>query len=132
VDTSVTSAARGTFDIDLRPGPTELGGAAGRFDFTKTFHGDLDAEGAGVMLSAGDPQQGSAGYVALETVNGRLGSRTGSFALQQFGTVLDGAQTLTYVVVPGSGQGELAGITGTFVLTVDDDGTHRYELDYRL
>jgi hypothetical protein len=132
VDTSATSAARGTFDIDLRPGPTELGGAAGRFDFTKTFHGDLDAEGAGVMLSAGDPQQGSAGYVALETVNGRLGSRTGSFALQQFGTVLDGAQTLTYVVVPGSGQGELAGITGTFALTVDDDGTHRYELAYRL
>jgi len=132
MDTTVPSPARGTFDIDLKRGPTELGGAAGRFDFTKTFHGDLDAEGAGVMLSAGDPQQGAAGYVALETVNGRLGSRTGGFAMQQFGTVLDGAQALTYVVVPGSGQGELAGITGTFALTVDDDGTHRYELDYRL
>jgi Protein of unknown function (DUF3224) len=132
VESTVTSPARGTFDIDLKPGPTELGGAAGRFDFTKTFHGDLAGEGAGIMLSAGDPGQGSAGYVALETVSGQLGGRTGGFALQQFGTVLDGAQALTYEVVPGSGHGELAGITGTFALTVDDDGTHRYELDYRL
>lgn len=28
------------------------------------------------------------------------------------------------------GRGTLAGITGTLHLTVEDDGTHRYELDY--
>jgi hypothetical protein len=47
-------------------------GAVGRFDFTKAFHGDLDATGAGVMLSSGAPRSGEAGYVAIETVNGRL------------------------------------------------------------
>jgi hypothetical protein len=126
------SQARGTFDVDLKPGAPELGGAVGRFDFTKTFHGDLDAEGAGVMLSAGDPRQGSAGYVALETLTGRLEGRAGGFALQQLGMVVDGAQTLTYEVVPGSGVGELTGIVGTLHLTIDDDGVHRYELDYRI
>ncbi|MBG6213408.1 MULTISPECIES: DUF3224 domain-containing protein [unclassified Cryobacterium] len=34
--------------------------------------------------------------------------------------------------MPGSGHGELNGITGTFHLTIEDDGTHRYELDYEV
>jgi len=43
-----------------------------------------------------------------------------------------GAQTLHYEIVPGSGSGQLDGITGTLHLTVEDDGTHRYELAYQL
>lgn len=101
-----------------------------RFDFTKTFHGDLDATGTGVMLSCGDPQTGAAGYVAIETVTGRLRERSGGFALQQLGMMHDGSQTLHYEVVPGSGHGSLEGISGTFRLAVDEDGTHRYQLDY--
>jgi len=123
----MTTAAKGTFDIAMTPGPPEVGGAVGRFDFTKTFHGDLDATGAGVMLSHGDPQTGAAGYVAIETVDGRLGDRSGGFALQQFGLMQHG-----YEVVPGSGHGELAGISGTFHLTVEEDGTHRYTLEYEI
>ncbi|MGI3781788.1 MAG: hypothetical protein ACRYG2_13530 [Janthinobacterium lividum] len=30
---------------------------AARFDFDKTFHGDLDAVGTGVVLGAGDPRR---------------------------------------------------------------------------
>ncbi|MBB3325286.1 DUF3224 domain-containing protein [Microlunatus antarcticus] len=123
--------ARGTFDVGLRPAGPELGGAVGRFDFDKTFHGDLDARGTGVMLTAGDPQQGSAGYVALESLTGRLDGRRGSVVLQQLGHLVDGAQTLTYQVVPGSATGDLAGLTGDLELTVDDDGTHHYVLTYR-
>lgn len=128
----MSSTARGTFDVSLAPGGPELGGVVGRFEFTKTFHGDLDGSGEGVMLSSGDPQTGAAGYVAIEIVEGRLGDRTGGFALQQLGMMSAGAQTLHYEVVPGSGSGELEGITGTFHLTIDGDGTHRYELDYQL
>ena len=65
--------ARGTFDVHLAPGPAELDGTVNRFDFTKTFKGDLEGTGAGVMLSVGDPQRGSAGYVAVEVVRGGLG-----------------------------------------------------------
>jgi dihydrofolate reductase len=123
--------ARGTFDVELRPAAPELGGAVGRFDFHKTFRGDLDAVGQGVMLTAGTPQRGSAGYVALESVTGRLDGRTGGFVLQQLGHLVEGAQTLTYQVVPGSGSDELADLTGTLNLTVDEDGTHSYVLEYR-
>ena len=84
------------------------------------------------MLSAGDPKRGSAGYVAVETVRGKLGDREGGFVFQQFGTLLDGAQALHYEVVPGSGEGGLSGITGRLRLTIADDGTHDYELEYDL
>ncbi len=126
------STARGTFDVELSPMPPELDGAVSRFALTKRFHGDIDGTGAGVMLSAGDPQTGTAGYVAIETVRGRLGGRSGTFALQQFGTMRAGSQALHYEVVPGSGGGDLAGISGTFHLTIGEDGTHRYALDYEL
>lgn len=116
----------------MTPGPPEVGEVADRYDFTKTFRGDLEATGAGVMLSCGDPQTGAAGYVAMETVNGRLDKRHGAFALQQFGMMHHGSQTLHYEVVPGSGHGALAGISGTFHLVVEEDGTHRYELEYDL
>ena len=84
------------------------------------------------MLSCGDPQSGSAGYVAIETVRGRLLDREGGFALQQMGRMQDGSQTLHYEVVPGSGDGGLQQITGTLRLTIDADGTHRFELTYEL
>jgi hypothetical protein len=128
----MTSTARGTFEVTVAPGAAELGGAVARFELTKSFAGDLEGTGSGVMLSAGDPQAGEAGYVAVETVQGRLGGRAGGFALQQFGTVHGGAQVLHYEVVPGSGTGGLAGITGTLHLEIDPDGTHRYALDHDL
>ena len=124
--------ARGTFEIVMTPGTPEINGAIGRFDFTKSFHGDLDATGIGVMLSAGDPLAGEAGYVAIETVRGSLAGQAGDFALQQFGTAHEGSQNLHYEIVPGSGHEELTGITGTLLLTIEDDGTHRYELDYEV
>jgi hypothetical protein len=128
----MSMTARGTFVISLAPGPAELDGAVSRFEFTKTFTGGLEGKSAGVMLSAGDPQRGSAGYVAVETVRGKLGDREGGFTFQQLGTLQGGSQTLHYQVVPGSGQGGLSGITGRLRLTIDDDGTHYYELEYDL
>lgn len=128
----MSKIANGTFDVEMQPGPRELDGAVSRFELSKTFHGDLEAVGAGIMLSCGDPQSGSAGYVAIETVRGRLGDREGGFALQQLGLVSAGSQTLHYEVVPGSGEGDLQDITGTFHLAIDDDGTHRFELSYEL
>ena len=55
----------------------------------------------------------------------------GSFALQQFGQMIDGTQKLLYEIVPGSGTGELKGISGTLELEVVD-GLHRYDLEYSL
>jgi hypothetical protein len=128
----MSGTARGTFDVRMHPGPGELDGAVSRFEMSKTFHGDLQGTGTGVMLSVGDPKAGEAGYVAIETVRGQLGERQGSFALQQLGMMHAGSQTLDYRVVPGSGSGQLAGIAGNLHLDIDEDGKHHYELDYDL
>jgi hypothetical protein len=124
--------AYGTFEISLTPGEGELDGRIGRNDFTKTFTGDLVGTGSGVMLTGGDPPTGTAGYVAIETVDGRLHEYDGSFALQQFGTIAHGEIFLRYAIVPGSGSGALQGITGALELTVETDGTHHYALTYEL
>lgn len=128
----MTTTAHGTFDVTMRPGAVELDGAINRFEMSKTFRGDLEGTGFGLMLSAGDPQTGAAGYVAIETVEGHLGGRQGSFALQQLGSASGGSQTLRYEVVPGSGRDGLVGLTGALRLTTDADGAHHYELEYRL
>lgn len=93
----------------------------GRFDFEKEWTGDMVGLSRGTMLSAGDPIAGTAGYVALEVFDGEIGGRVGTVALQQFGTMTDGDQVLNYVIVPGSGTGELEGILGTLELSVADD-----------
>jgi hypothetical protein len=121
--------ARGTFEVTITPQDTDDG--IGRLTIDKAWSGDLTATGHGLMLSAGDPAQGRAGYVALELVDGTLHDRGGSFAFQQLGVMRDGDQELRYDVVPGSGTGELTGIDGSLALTIDERG-HSYELTYRL
>jgi hypothetical protein len=123
--------AHGTFDVTITPQPADDSGI-GRLDVAKRWHGDLRATGTGLMLSAGDPTLGRAGYVALETVTGTLHGREGGFALQQYGVMRGDARDLRYGVVPGSGTGALTGLEGTLRLTIDDDGTHTYDLDYTL
>jgi hypothetical protein len=125
----MTDIARGTFEVTLTPQQSDDG--IGRTAIAKSWSGDLAGSGHGLLLSAGDTAQGSAGYVALEIVDGTLRGRAGSFAFQQLGVMHAGDQEIDYRVVPGSGTGELAGITGTLALTIDDRG-HTYELTYDL
>jgi hypothetical protein len=123
------TTANATFEIQMTPADAGLSGV-GRFDLTKQWRGDLAGTSTGIMLSGGNPQAAAAGYVAIEVFVGALNGMEGTFALQQFGTMLGDDQRLTYEVVPGSGTGDLAGLTGTVTLSVDD--THRVKLDYAL
>lgn len=128
---SMTSHARGTFTVEvlpLSPAPAE---GLTRYSINKTIHGDLEATTQGEMFSGGDPKQGVAGYVAIEVVTGTLQGKHGSFALQHLATMDSNGAKMTVVVVPGSGTGELKGISGTFTIKIAD-GVHSYELDYRL
>ena len=128
---SPVPSATGTFEIERRPTAPEAGGGIARHEFTKTFVGSLEGVGVGLMLSAGDPAAGEAGYVAMEIVTGKLDGRQGSFALQQYGTMSEGGQRLEYEIVPGSGDGDLEGIAGRLQLRVAD-GSHHYVLEYEL
>ncbi len=126
--------AKGSFDIVMKtPPPGEGAGrvSIGRMLIDKQYVGDLVAKGQGEMLSAGNPAAGSAGYVAIEHVTGTLGGRSGSFALQHAGTMHDGSSHLSIMVVPGSGTGELRGMTGKLKLEIVER-QHYYELEYEL
>lgn len=122
--------AVGTFEVKLTP-QAESAPGVGRMSIDKQFHSDLDAVSKGEMLTAMTETKGSAGYVAIERVTGRLGGRTGSFALQHSGTMNRGAAALSVTVVPDSGSGELAGIVGKMAILLDG-GKHSYEFEYTL
>lgn len=125
--------ARGEFEVELKPlepyNRAENAGL-GRMSIDKVFRGDLEAVSQGEMLSAGSPQSGSAGYVAIERVTGTVHGRRGSFALQHSATMHRGAFSLSIIVVPGSGTGELEGLGGTMNILIAD-GRHSYEFDYQ-
>lgn len=123
--------ARGTFDVKVQPlAPLDIPGIA-CFSIDKTVHGDLEATTKGEMFTAGDPKAGAAGYVAIEAVTGKLDNKAGGFVLQHFATMDASGPNMIVKVVPGSGSGELAGISGTFTITIAD-GKHSYDLEYQL
>lgn len=126
--------ARGTFTVAMKPAAepsAHEGVSLGRMSLDKKFEGDLVGVGSGEMLTALTPIEGSAGYVAIERVTGSLHGRSGSFVLQHSGTMDRGAQRLSISVVPGSGTGALAGITGTFKIEIAE-GKHSYAFEYSL
>lgn len=124
--------AHGVFHVTLTPREAgESPAPLGRFLLAKRFEGGLVGASDGEMLSAGDPSTGSGGYVALEWFEGRLGERSGRFALQHGGTLDRGQQALSITVVPGSGSGELAGLAGHLELRIVE-GRHDYALHYTL
>lgn len=130
----MTTRASGTFDVNLAPlstHDTTEGSTLGRMSIDKQFQGDLEATSVGEMLTAGTAVKGSAGYVAVERVSGTLAGRRGTFVLQHTGTMTRGTPQLSVTVVPDSGTGELAGLTGTLAITIAD-GTHSYDFDYAI
>jgi hypothetical protein len=126
----MSSRAKGPFDVKLIPQAT-ADPALGRLSIDKQFHGDLEATSKGEMLSVGTSVKGSAGYVAIEKVSGKLHGRSGTFVLQHSATMTRGTPQLTITVVPDSGTGELAGIAGKMAIEIAD-GKHSYDFEYTL
>lgn len=131
----VTRHATGPFDVKVAPqplaGPTE-DPTLGRFSLEKTYHGDLEATAGGQMLTAGTEVKGSAAYVAVERVSGKLAGRAGSFALMHHATMGHGEQHMEITVVPDSGTGDLVGLAGTLNIIIAEGGKHSYDLEYTL
>ena len=131
----VVQHAKGTLVPKLEPLPLSNAKddpARGRMSIAKQYHGDLEATALGEMLTGTGNAKGSAVYVAIERVTGTLNGRKGSFLMYHYGTMSRGSQHLEVSIVPDSGDGELAGISGTLSLVIEKDGTHDYTLDYTL
>jgi hypothetical protein len=132
---AMTFHASGPFEVKMIPQKTDNKEAEsaniGRMSGDKQFHGDLEATGKGEMLSVQTAVEGSAAYVALELVNGKLKGRSGTFVLQHSATMGHGGYHQSITVVPDSGTGQLVGIAGKMTIIITD-GKHAYEFDYTL
>ena len=130
---AVVNHAKGTFDVKVIPQAADdpAGGPFSRLFLDKQFHGDLDGSSKGQMLAAGTAVEGSAAYVALESVTGTLGGRRGSFILQHAGTMRKGAPTMIVTVVPDSGTDQLTGLEGKMTIVIEGS-KHSYDFDYTI
>lgn len=127
------TTARGAFDVKVIPQPAgdSAGGPWGHFVLDKKYHGGLEGTAKGLMLASGDPSSGNAALVAFEQVSGTLAGRHGIFVLVHKGTIANGETNYHVSVVPGSGTGELAGLSGELTI-INDKGKHSYVLEYSL
>ncbi len=124
---------QGRFEVKMQAEPPydETGGVPlAQATVDKTFQGPLEAISSVRMLSARTPVSGSAGYVALEKISGKLEGKEGSFTVVHLGLMHRGQSTLTVQIVPDSGTGALVGIAGTMNIDIKD-GQHFYAMDYR-
>jgi hypothetical protein len=103
-----------------------------RAEVTKSFDGDLQGTSKLQYLMLYRPD-GSADFVGLERVHGRLGGREGTFVLRHEGVFDDGAASGTWTVVAGSGTGALEGISGESEFDLPKGGdSFPFGLDYDL
>jgi Protein of unknown function (DUF3224) len=81
-----------------------------RIRVVEDFSGDIEGEGVAEFLQT--THEDEASFVGVERVTGRLGGKSGTFVLQDQGTLKGTTVSGTWFVVPGSGTGELQGLRG--------------------
>lgn len=131
--TSMRKQAKATFGItswDEKP-YSEIEGSPKltRVSATKSYQGDIEGEGKLeylMMYRTG----GSASFIGLERVTGRIGGRSGSFVLQHTGTFEGGVAKVALSVVQGSATGDLRGMKGEGGFSVGHQPPYAMTLDY--
>lgn len=110
-----------------------VGLSTGHARMVKEFTGEIDGRAITQFSYVYDEGDGGT-YVATESFDGAVGGRRGTFAFVHSATDPgDGTrQDQFFLIVPGSGTGELSGISGGGAIEIDDDGTHRLVLDLEL
>jgi Protein of unknown function (DUF3224) len=107
--------ARGKIDVKTyEPStydPAAEGPALVRIHVSEEFSGDIEGEGVAEFLQTARSES-QASFVGVERVTGRIGGKSGTFVLQDQGTLEGTTVSGTWFVVPGSGTGELRGLRG--------------------
>jgi hypothetical protein len=133
-----TRQAKGTIETkawgETAYDEVEGGAKLTRGQMTNLFHGDIEGEGKVEALMA-YRDAGTATFVAMERVTGRLAGRSGSFVIQHTGVfdLAHGKATVSWQVVPGAGSGELRTLRGQggYVWDRQQDGQLTpYTLEY--
>ena len=87
------------------------GPALSRIHVEESFTGDIAGAGVVEFLQAAR-EDGSASFVGIERVTGTVAGRSGTFLLQDAGTVDGNVVNGDWFVIPGSGTGDLVGLRG--------------------
>lgn len=82
-----------------------------RIHVEESFSGDIEGEGIVEFLQAARAD-GSASFVGIERITGRIGGREGSFLLQDAGRLEGKVVSGDWFVVEGSGTRGLTGLRG--------------------
>ena len=126
--------ARGPMDVSIEAEPPFLEHddlKLNRNVVHKVFSGDMAGASEAQMIAAVTATPGSAGYVAIEHFTGSVDGKSGSFVLQHSGVMNRGDARLEVTIVPDSGTGNLAGISGALEIH-NEKGQHSYVLDYEV
>ncbi len=131
----MSTQAQGTFEVtgwDEDTYETFDGGAKlTRARISQDFAGDLVAKGTWESLMC-YREDGTANYIGLEHVHGRIGDREGDFILETIG-IFDGTKAMTtWSIVPDSATGELRGLRmdGTTEAGHGSSGTYRFDYEF--
>ena len=131
--TNMRKQAKVTFGLESWDEKTynEIEGAPKltRVSATKSYKGDIDGEGNLEYLMMYRTAS-SASFIGLERVTGSIGGRSGSFVLQHSGTFEGGVAKVTLSVVPGSGTGDLRGMSGEGGFEAGHQPPYAMTLDY--
>lgn len=99
----------------------------------KHYDGEITGRSATLFTSAFDQASGAGTYLAIESFEGIVAGRAGTFNFVHSASTSGSDRTGEFfTIVANSGTAELAGITGSGGVTVDADGTHRVWSDYDL
>ena len=127
--------ATGTFEIrnwDEKPYGEVVGSSkTTRASVTKAYKGDIEGEGTLEYLMAYNAD-GSASFVGMERVVGRVGDKSGVFVFQHVGAFKDGVARSLWSVVPGSGAGDLQGLRGEVSSALGHGTSYPVEFSYEL
>ena len=100
-----------------------------RIHVEEEFAGDIEGTGVVEFLQA-QVSEDAASFVGLESLSGSVGGRSGTFVLQDQGTLKGTTVSGDWFVVPGSGTGELAGLRGEGGFTAELGQGADITLDY--
>ena len=102
-----------------------------RVSVTKAYKGDVEGEGKLEYLMAYG-HDGSASFVGIERLIGRVGDKHGNFVFQHVGVFKDGVAKSTWSVVPSSGTEELQGLRGEVNSALGHAKSYQVEFKYEL
>jgi hypothetical protein len=101
-----------------------------RASIAGAYAGDMEGESTSESVMCYRPD-GTATFVSMERIEGRLGGRAGSFVLRSTGTYDGSEARATLSIEAGSGTGDLEGIAGEGLFRAPKGPEGTFELEYR-